>query len=75
MSNGRAWGSRHSICWNRRRRGGKCPVAMPRVTNLSERTARDLLAALVADGVLASDTPKGPVSLQFPLRAAEMLFP
>jgi len=48
---------------------------MPRVTNLSERTARDLLAALVADGVLASDTPKGPVSLQFPLRAAEMLFP
>ena len=46
-----------------------------RVTGLRERTARDLLAALVTDGILASDTPKGPVSLRFPLKAAEMLFP
>lgn len=46
-----------------------------RVTGLRERTARDLLAALVCDGILASDTPKGPVSLRFPLKAAEMLFP
>jgi Fic family protein len=46
-----------------------------RVTGLRERSARDLLGALVADGILASDTPKGPVSLRFPLDAAEMLFP
>lgn len=45
------------------------------VTGLRERSARDLLGALVADGILASDTPKGPVSLRFPLHAAEMLFP
>ena len=31
-----------------------------RVTGLRERRARDLLASLVADGILASDTPKGP---------------
>lgn len=46
-----------------------------RVTGLRERAARDLLAALVADGILASDTPKGLVSLRFPLSAAELLFP
>ena len=46
-----------------------------RITGLGERTARDLLGALVADGILASDTPKGPVSLRFPLGAAEVLFP
>jgi hypothetical protein len=45
------------------------------VTGLRERSARDLLGALVVDGILASDTPKGPVSLRFPLDAAEMLFP
>jgi len=46
-----------------------------RVTGLRERSARDLLAALVADGILASDTPKGHISLRFPLDAAEILFP
>jgi len=46
-----------------------------RVTGLRERSARDLLAALVADGILGSDTPKGPVSLHFPLDAIEVLFP
>jgi Fic family protein len=46
-----------------------------RVTGLKERTARDLLAALVEDGIVGSDTPKGPVSLRFPLDAAEVLFP
>ena len=45
------------------------------VTGLRERSARDLLGALVADGILTSDTPKSPVSLRFPLHAAEMLFP
>lgn len=48
---------------------------VPRITGLKERTARDLLAALVADGILGSDTPKGPVSLRFPLQAIELLFP
>jgi Fic family protein len=46
-----------------------------RVTGLKERTARDLLAALVSDGILGSDSPKGPVSLRFPLDAVEVLFP
>ncbi len=46
-----------------------------RVTGLRERTARDLLGALVRDGILGSDTPKAPVSLRFPLSAAEVLFP
>ena len=46
-----------------------------RVSGLGERTARDLLAALVRDGILGSGTPKGPVSLSFPLDAVEILFP
>lgn len=46
-----------------------------RVTGLKERSARDLLAALVEDSILGSDTPKGPVSLRFPLHAVEVLFP
>jgi len=45
------------------------------ITGLKERSARDLLAGLVADGILGSDTPKGPVSLRFPLDAIEILFP
>lgn len=46
-----------------------------RVTGLRERTARDLLGSLVSDGILGSETPKGPVSLRFPLDAIEILFP
>lgn len=46
-----------------------------RVTGLRERSARDLLGALINDGILGSDTPKGPVSLRFPLDAIEVLFP
>jgi Fic family protein len=46
-----------------------------RVTGLRERTARDLLRDLVSDGIVGSDTPKGPVSLRFPLDAIEILFP
>jgi Fic family protein len=48
---------------------------VPRITGLRERTARDLLASLIADGILGSDSPKGPVSLRFPLPAIELLFP
>jgi Fic family protein len=46
-----------------------------RITGLRERSARDLLAGLVKDGILGSETPKGPVSLRFPLHAVEILFP
>jgi Fic family protein len=46
-----------------------------RVTGLKERSARDLLASLISDGILGSETPKGPVSLRFPLHAVEILFP
>lgn len=46
-----------------------------RATGLKERTARELLRSLIEDGLLASDTPKGPVSLRFPLKSAEELFP
>lgn len=47
----------------------------PSLTGLKERTARDLLAALLADGILSSDTPKGPVYLRMSLASAETLFP
>jgi Fic family protein len=46
-----------------------------RVSGLRERSARELLAMLVLDGILGSDTPKGPVSLRFSLDAIEILFP
>jgi Fic family protein len=46
-----------------------------RVTGLKERSARDLLSMLVVDGVLGSESPKGPVSLRFPLEVLEVLFP
>ena len=45
------------------------------VTGLRKRIARNLLAALVADGIIGSNTPKGPVSLRFPLHAARFCFP
>lgn len=47
----------------------------PQATGLKERTARSLLSELVADGILESDTPKGPVHLRVTLDAAEVLFP
>ena len=48
---------------------------MPGVTGLKERAARTLLSALTQDGILGSDTPKGPVTLRFPLDTIEDLFP
>ena len=45
------------------------------ITGLKERRARDLLAGLVADGIIGSRTPKGPVSLRFPIDTVEILFP
>lgn len=44
-------------------------------TGLPERTARVVLAALLAEGLLVSGTPKGPVRLAFPSRVAPYCFP
>ena len=46
-----------------------------RITGLPERTARRVLNDVVHAGLLASETPKGPVSLRFPVSTVEMLFP
>ena len=46
-----------------------------RVTGLPERTARRVCNDVIALGLLASETPKGPVSLRFPIDAQEILFP
>ena len=46
-----------------------------RITQLPERTARRVLKEVVAEGLLASSTEKGPVSLRFPTESLETLFP
>ncbi len=46
-----------------------------RAAGLPERTSRRLLNDLVARGLLASETAKGPVSLRFPIDALDLLFP
>ncbi|HLA35363.1 MAG TPA: hypothetical protein VJ001_10920 [Rhodocyclaceae bacterium] len=46
-----------------------------RVAGLAERTARDVLTALLAEGLMRSDTPKGRVRVGFPLHAVGYLFP
>jgi Fic family protein len=46
-----------------------------RITGLPERSARRVLNELVNDGMLASITPKGSVSLRFPAHSLEVLFP
>ncbi len=45
------------------------------VTGLPERTAREVLSRLIEAGLVASETPKGPVSLRFTTSSAETLFP
>jgi Fic family protein len=46
-----------------------------RITGLPERTARRVLKDVVDVGLLASDTPKGAVSLRFPADTLDVLFP
>jgi Fic family protein len=46
-----------------------------RITGLPERSARRVLNDTIATGLLASDTPKGPVSLRFPVATLDALFP
>ena len=45
------------------------------ITGLKDRTARDVLYALVKKGLLVSDTPRGPVRLGFPIDVVERWFP
>jgi hypothetical protein len=47
----------------------------PASAGLPERSARRLVQDTVAAGLLASDTPKGALSLRFPPDVAEVLFP
>ena len=47
----------------------------PRITGLPERSARRVLASVIDEGLLASVTPKGPVSLRFPISMLDQLFP
>lgn len=46
-----------------------------RIAGLPERTARRVLRGLIDEGLLSSETEKGPVSLRFPAHALEALFP
>ncbi len=46
-----------------------------RITGLPERSARRLLSETIEAGLLASETPKGPVSLRFPVDELDILFP
>jgi len=72
----RAWRPEAWLLLERVLQQGKLPRGdAVRITGLRERSGRDLLATLVADGILGSDTPKAPVSLRFPLHAIELLFP
>ncbi len=45
------------------------------MSSLRQRTARDLLAALVRDGIVGSDKPTGVVSLRFPPDDVEIILP
>ncbi|MCU0949955.1 MAG: Fic family protein [Burkholderiaceae bacterium] len=45
------------------------------LTGLTERTAQASLAQLLSEGLLRSDSPKGPVKLGLPLSALSYLFP
>ena len=46
-----------------------------RIIGLPERSARRVLNETVAAGLIASDTPKGKVSLRFPAETLDALFP
>jgi Fic family protein len=49
--------------------------ASAQITGLPERSARRVLNGVIEDGLLASRTPKGPVSIAFPAHTVERLFP
>lgn len=45
------------------------------IMQVGERTARTITADLVRDGILASPSPKGALSLRFPVDGRDILFP
>lgn len=47
----------------------------PRMAGVSDRSARRILSQLVREGLLVSDTPKGPVRLGFPVSVVGFYFP
>lgn len=47
----------------------------PRLTGLPERSARRVFNDVLEWGLLASETPKGPVHRRFPADAVDILFP
>lgn len=49
--------------------------AAPSITGYAERMARNVVSKLVERGLLTSPTPKGPLSLGFPLAVVERWFP
>ncbi len=46
-----------------------------RITGLPERTARRVLNSVIEQGLLASETPKSSMSLRFPSKSLDDLFP
>lgn len=46
-----------------------------RITGLPERSARRIVKEVIATGLLASETKKGPLSLRFPVDTLDRLFP
>ena len=46
-----------------------------RITRMPERSARRVVSEAVDRGLLASETPKGPLSLRFSQNVAEVYFP
>lgn len=50
-------------------------MAAGRITGLPERTARDVLGKLLAEGFLTSDSPRGKLRAAFPVKALGTLFP
>jgi Fic family protein len=56
-------------------RGEAARGAVIVASGLKERTGRNLLGQLIAEGLLLSDTPKGDVRLGFPIHAAGWFFP
>lgn len=46
-----------------------------RLIGMSERSGRDILSGLLEEGLLISDSPRGPVRLGFPAHAAGFWFP
>jgi Fic family protein len=49
--------------------------AAARITGLPERTARRVLNDVIKEGLLASASPKGAVSLRFPAGSLDVLLP